>query len=98
MDRFAELTGRRYGLFDYVGHPEAERVVVMMGSGAECAHETVDALVARGERVGLVKVRLYRPFAMEAFVAALAVVGAGGDGAGPHEGAGRDRRAAAAWT
>ncbi len=71
MDRFAELTGRRYGLFDYVGHPEAERVVVMMGSGAECAHETVDALVARGERVGLVKVRLYRPFAMEAFVAAL---------------------------
>jgi pyruvate-ferredoxin/flavodoxin oxidoreductase len=71
MDRFAELTGRRYGLFDYVGHPDAERVVVMMGSGAECAHETVDALVARGERVGLVKVRLYRPFAMEAFVAAL---------------------------
>ena len=71
MDRFAELTGRRYGLFDYVGHPEAERVVVMMGSGAECAHETVDALVARGERVGLVKVRLYRPFSMEAFVAAL---------------------------
>ena len=71
MDLFAELTGRRYGLFDYVGHPEAERVVVMMGSGAECAHETVDALVARGERVGLVKVRLYRPFAMEAFVAAL---------------------------
>ncbi len=71
MDRFAELTGRRYGLFDYVGHPEAERVVVMMGSGAECAHETVDALVERGERVGLVKVRLYRPFAMEAFVAAL---------------------------
>jgi pyruvate-ferredoxin/flavodoxin oxidoreductase len=71
MERFAALTGRRYQLFDYVGHPEAERVVVMMGSGAECAHETVDALVARGERVGLVKVRLYRPFAMDAFVDAL---------------------------
>ena len=48
MDRFAELTGRRYRLFDYVGHPEAERVVVLMGSGAECAHETVDHLVAPG--------------------------------------------------
>ncbi len=71
MDRFAALTGRRYRLFDYVGHPEAERVVVMMGSGAECAHEVVDHLVARGEKVGLVKVRLYRPFSMEAFVDAL---------------------------
>ncbi len=71
MERFAALTGRRYGLFDYVGHPDAERVVAMMGSGAECAHETVDALVARGERVGLVKVRLYRPFAIDAFLAAL---------------------------
>ncbi len=71
MDRFAALTGRRYRLFDYVGHPEAERVVVMMGSGAECAHEVVDHLVAAGERVGLVKVRLYRPFSMEALVEAL---------------------------
>jgi pyruvate-ferredoxin/flavodoxin oxidoreductase len=71
MDRFAELTGRRYRLFDYVGHPEAERVIVMMGSGAECAHETVEALVAGGERVGLVKVRLYRPFVMDAFIDAL---------------------------
>jgi len=71
MERFAALTGRRYGLFDYVGHPEAERVVVMMGSGAECAHETVDALVAAGERVGVVKVRLFRPFAMDAFLDAL---------------------------
>jgi pyruvate-ferredoxin/flavodoxin oxidoreductase len=71
MERFAALTGRCYGLFDYVGHPEAERVVVMMGSGAECAHETVEARMTRGERVGLVKVRLYRPFAMDAFVAAL---------------------------
>ena len=71
MTRFAELTGRRYRLFDYVGHPEAERVVVMLGSGAECAHEAVEHLVARGERVGLVKVRLYRPFSMEGLVAAL---------------------------
>lgn len=71
MDRFAALTGRRYRLFENVGHPDAERVVVMMGSGAECAHETVDALVARGERVRLVEVRLYRPFAMDAFVDAL---------------------------
>jgi pyruvate-ferredoxin/flavodoxin oxidoreductase len=71
MDRFAQLTGRDYRLFDYVGHPEAERVLVLMGSGAEVAHETVEWLAARGERVGIVKVRLYRPFAVDAFVAAL---------------------------
>ncbi len=71
MARFAERTGRRYGLVDYVGHPEAERVVVLMGSGAEVAHETVDWMVARGERVGVLKVRLYRPFPTAAFLAAL---------------------------
>jgi pyruvate-ferredoxin/flavodoxin oxidoreductase len=71
MDRFATLTGRRYRLFDYVGHPQAERVVVLMGSGAEAAHEAVEWLVARGERVGLVKVRLYRPFSVADFVQAL---------------------------
>ncbi|HLK10756.1 MAG TPA: pyruvate:ferredoxin (flavodoxin) oxidoreductase [Candidatus Binatia bacterium] len=71
MARFAARTGRRYDLFEYVGHPEAERVVVLMGSGAETAHETVDWLVARGERVGVLKVRLYRPFAAADFVAAL---------------------------
>jgi pyruvate-ferredoxin/flavodoxin oxidoreductase len=71
MERFEELTGRRYRLFDYVGHPEAERIVVMMGSGAECAHEVVDHLVTRGEKVGLVKVRLFRPFSMEALVATI---------------------------
>ena len=71
MARFAELTGRSYGLFDYAGHPEAERVIVMMGSGAEVAHETVEDLVARGEKVGLVKVRLYRPFDNKALLAAL---------------------------
>jgi pyruvate-ferredoxin/flavodoxin oxidoreductase len=67
----ATMTGRRYGLFDYAGDPAAERVIVIMGSGAETVHETVDHLVARGEKVGLLKVRLYRPFARAAFLAAL---------------------------
>ncbi len=71
MDQFAGLTGRQYRLFDYVGHPQAERVVIMMGSGAEAAHEAVDYLVAQGEKVGLIKVRLYRPFSTEALCAAL---------------------------
>jgi len=71
MDRFAELTGRRYGLFDWAGHPEAERALVLMGSGAETAHETVEALVAAGEKVGVLKVRLYRPFASADFLSAL---------------------------
>ena len=65
MQRFATLTGRRYRLFDYIGHPQAERVLVLMGSGAECVHETVEHLVAQGERVGVIKVRLFRPFAIE---------------------------------
>ncbi len=71
MDKFAEVTGRQYHLFDYVGAPDAERVVVLMGSGAETAHETVAYLAARGEKVGVLKVRLYRPFAAAAFVEAL---------------------------
>ncbi len=71
MDKFARLVGRQYHLFDYVGAPDAERVIVMMGSGAEVAEETVEALLATGQKVGLLKVRLYRPFAIEAFVAAL---------------------------
>ncbi|UCH89684.1 MAG: pyruvate:ferredoxin (flavodoxin) oxidoreductase, partial [Thermoplasmata archaeon] len=71
MDTFAEITGRRYHLFDYVGAPDAERVIVTMASSCETAHETVDYLVSKGEKVGLVKVRLYRPFDSEAFVAAL---------------------------
>jgi pyruvate-ferredoxin/flavodoxin oxidoreductase len=71
MDKFAKLVGRQYRLFDYVGAPDAERVIVMMGSGADVAHETVDALMAAGEKVGLLKVRLYRPFSIESFVAAL---------------------------
>jgi pyruvate-ferredoxin/flavodoxin oxidoreductase len=71
MDRFAKLTGRAYHLFDYHGHPQAERVVVMMGSGSDAARETVDWLGARGEKVGLVIVRLFRPFDLTAFAAAL---------------------------
>jgi pyruvate-ferredoxin/flavodoxin oxidoreductase len=71
MDKLGELTGRRYRLFDYVGHPEAERVIVLMGSGAEVAHEAVEWLAKAGEKVGIVKVRLYRPFDVRAFIAAL---------------------------
>src|SRR5437763_4013202 len=67
MDKFAEVVGRKYRLFDYVGTPDAERVIVMMGSGAEAAEEAVLALNARGEKVGLIKVRLYRPFSVKHF-------------------------------
>ncbi|MGA2569407.1 MAG: pyruvate:ferredoxin (flavodoxin) oxidoreductase [Terracidiphilus sp.] len=71
MDRFAKLTGRSYHLFDYYGSAEAERVILLMGSGAEAAEETVDALTKQGEKVGLLKVRLYRPLDSKAFLAAL---------------------------
>ncbi|HKI01128.1 MAG TPA: pyruvate:ferredoxin (flavodoxin) oxidoreductase [Thermoanaerobaculia bacterium] len=71
MDRFAGLTGRQYHLFDYTGHPQAERVIVLMGSGAETAEETVDRLTARGEKVGVLRVRLFRPFSIGGFLAAL---------------------------
>ncbi len=71
MDAFAKITGRKYRLFEYHGHPQAERVLVAMGSGCETAHETIDALVAQGEKVGLIKVRLYRPFDLGAFMTAL---------------------------
>ena len=71
MDRLAERTGRGYHLVDYHGHPEAERVLVIMGSGAQTARETVAFLAARGERVGVAQVRLYRPFPADALIAAL---------------------------
>jgi len=71
MNRFAKTVGRSYRLFDYVGAPDAERVIVMMGSGAEVAHEAVDYLNARGEKVGLVKVRLFRPFSVRHFLSSL---------------------------
>ena len=71
MQKFAGLVGRQYRLFEYAGAPDAERVIVMMGSGCEAAEEAVTALTAAGERVGLLKVRLYRPFSVDHFIAAL---------------------------
>jgi pyruvate-ferredoxin/flavodoxin oxidoreductase len=71
MDRFAVETGRAYHLFDYYGAPDADRVIVLMGSGAEAAEEAVDAMTRQGEKIGMVKVRLYRPFDAAAFLAAL---------------------------
>jgi pyruvate-ferredoxin/flavodoxin oxidoreductase len=71
MDRFAKLVGRRYNLYDYVGAPDAERVIVLMGSAAETVHETVEHLLGSGEKVGVLKVRLYRPFAAGALLSAL---------------------------
>ncbi len=71
MDKFAGLTGRSYRLFDYQGSPQAERVIVIMGSGAEAVAETLDYLNRQGESVGLLKVRLYRPFDADSLIAAL---------------------------
>jgi len=69
MDKFGKLTGRQYNLFDYYGAPDAERVVVIMGSGAEAVEETVEYL--KEEKIGVLKVRLYRPFSAQAFISAL---------------------------
>ncbi len=71
MDAFAKQVGRQYHLFDYVGAPDAERIIILMGSGAEAVHETVEYLNASGEKVGVLKVRLYRPFSVEHFLKAL---------------------------
>ncbi len=71
MDDFAKLTGRRYRLFDYEGPDDAERVVILMGSGAETARETAAALRRAGEKVGVLQVRLFRPFSAAHFLAAL---------------------------
>ncbi len=71
MDQFSQAVGRNYHLFDYVGAPDAEEVIVMMGSGAETTQETVEYLVASGRKVGLLKVRLYRPFSVQHFLQAL---------------------------
>ena len=70
MDKFASLTGRQYKLYEYEGHPEAERVIVVMGSGAYAVRAAVNKLIADGEKVGVLKVRLYRPFATKAFIEA----------------------------
>ncbi|MDR0417251.1 MAG: 2-oxoacid:acceptor oxidoreductase family protein, partial [Propionibacteriaceae bacterium] len=71
MDRFAELTGRRYGLVEYAGAPDADRVIVILGSGGQTVRATVAHLVAQGQKVGVLQVRLYRPWPAEAFLAAL---------------------------
>ena len=71
MNKFSEIVGRSYRLFEYAGSPDADRVIVMMGSGAEAAHETVEYLAARGDNVGLLKVRLFRPFSIKHLMDAL---------------------------
>ncbi|MDP8259028.1 MAG: pyruvate:ferredoxin (flavodoxin) oxidoreductase [Candidatus Aadella gelida] len=71
MDKFAALTGRKYNLFDYVGAPDAERIIIIMGSGSEAVHETVEYLNSKGEKLGVLKVRLFRPFSIKAFIKAL---------------------------
>ena len=71
MDRFAQVVGRQYKLFEYVGAPDADRVIILMGSGCDVAEETVNSLLAKGQKVGVLKVRLYRPFSTEHFLAAL---------------------------
>ena len=71
MDEFAKKFGRTYHLFDYVGAPDADKVIVIMGSGAEAVEETINYLNAKGQKLGCVKVRLYRPFSAKAFVDAI---------------------------
>ncbi len=71
MDKVNKLTGRNYHLFDYVGAPDAENIVVLMGSGADAVEETINKMNKEGHKVGMLKVRLYRPFAIDSFVDAL---------------------------
>ncbi len=71
MDKFAKIVGRQYNLFNYIGDPNAENVIIIMGSGGETVHETVEYLNAKGAKIGVIKVRLYRPFDVQAFASAL---------------------------
>ncbi len=71
MDKVSKLTGRSYHLFDYVGAEDAENVIVMMGSGADAVEETLNKMIKEGHKIGLLKVRLYRPFSINHFVDAL---------------------------
>lgn len=71
MEAVSKLTGRKYELYQYYGAPDADRVIVLMGSGAECVQETIDYLAAKGEKVGVIKVRLFRPFSIKDFVSAI---------------------------
>jgi pyruvate-ferredoxin/flavodoxin oxidoreductase len=71
MDKFAKLVGRKYHLFDYVGSDDAEKVIIIMGSGADTTHETVEFMASKGQKVGVVKVRLFKPFSTKHFIEAL---------------------------
>jgi len=71
MDKFADLTGREYKLFEYIGAEDAQRIIIIMGSGAETVHESVEYLTQQGEKVGVLKVRLYRPFCIKSFLSVL---------------------------
>ena len=71
MDKFAKITGRQYHLFDYVGDPEAERIIIIMGSGAKAVDSATNYLHAKGEKIGVLTVRLFRPFSVDAFINAL---------------------------
>ncbi len=73
LEKFAQVTGRKYSIFEYKGAPDAERVIIIMGSGAEAVDETIDHLIAQGEKVGVLKVRLFRPFSAKHFLEALPV-------------------------
>ena len=94
MDRFAQRTGRSYRLFDYVGAPDAERVIVMMGSGAGAVEETIEHLLQQGEKVGLLKVRLYPAFRGRSVYFGASENGAKHRCAGSHQGTGQPGRAA----
>ena len=71
MRKLEKIVGRKYNLFDYVGAPDAEKIIIIMGSGAETVHETVEYLVSKGQKVGVLKVRLFRPFSNRHFMAAI---------------------------
>ena len=71
MRKFEKIVGRKYNLFDYVGAPDAEKIVIIMGSGSETVHETVEYLVSKGQKVGVIKIRLFRPFSNRHFMAAI---------------------------
>jgi pyruvate-ferredoxin/flavodoxin oxidoreductase len=94
MDKVGALTGRKYKLFDYVGAPDADKVIIIMGSGADAAEETANYLAGKGAKVGVLKVRLYRPFSAEAFLSALPKNGQKNRRTRSHEGTRSDRRAA----
>ena len=95
MGKVNEKLGTRYGLFEYYGAEDAERVIIAMGSICDVAEEVIDYLTAKGEKVGLVKVRLYRPFSAKHLLAAVPATAKKNCRAGPHEGAGRLCRAPA---